>query len=304
MLYFHSNQEVATTSVGARKFTSSIVNPRFASETSSEVGVLVLPEKLKYTTPLISDHLKLDHIQDLELADPNFMKQWKFHVMLGTAVREFIVECHVIHGRSNKLVANLTGSGWLLSGPVTGIEHTSIFWSESFYDADEEAQLNESLQAFWRSRRATSEEKECEEHFLSTHYRNSSGWYFVKLPFEIPAESQNLNSVDSYIQAERSLQRKKLRFANNFKLKEAQSAVMTKYKTLGHVLLVSESGIKRETSELFFLTHHGVREESSSTTKLRIACNHVKPRPAFLWRSSAFRSQNLTQSTWTDQSLA
>jgi len=128
--------------------------------------------------------------------------------------------------------------------------------------------LHSSLQLFWQQEeppRYTSksaEEKECDEHFSSTHSRDPDGRYVVRLPFK--ADHPALG--DSRLAAERRFKALEHKFQTQPKFCELYSAFMKEYSDSGHMTNVSTV---EPSGQCYFLPHHGVLKESSSTTKLR-----------------------------------
>ena len=113
----------------------------------------------------------------------------------------------------------------------------------------------------------TGEEQESENHFVSTHSRDANGCYIVRLPFKSSADpSRNLG--DSYTSSVRFLQRMESRFLTDEKLNVAYLKFMQEYEQLDHMILASQATVQKRLEDSFFLLHHGVWEESSTTTKL------------------------------------
>ena len=63
------------------------------------------------------------------------------------------------------------------------------------------------------------------------------------------------------------------RFERDEKLKIAYQEFMSEYRTLNHMVLATDAPVSKDLDECFFLPHHGVWKESSSTTKLRTVFN-------------------------------
>lgn len=112
------------------------------------------------------------------------------------------------------------------------------------------------------------EEIECEERFLKDPIIRSDGRFQVKLPFKISPQSENFLG-DSYNQAKFRLLRLEKRFEVNTALKEKYSEIINEYLELNHMHEASESEIN-DTKRAYFLPHHAVMKESSTTTKVRV----------------------------------
>lgn len=113
----------------------------------------------------------------------------------------------------------------------------------------------------------TGEEKECEAHFASTHARTSDGRYVVRLP----VKGSPSTFGDSRSAALRVLNRMEQRFARDDGFAKAYADFLTEYEALGHLELATSKG--RESPLVYYLPHHGVIQESSETTKLRVVFN-------------------------------
>lgn len=135
--------------------------------------------------------------------------------------------------------------------------------------------IQEILEKFWTvkdlpklSPIISEEEEAFEKIFVETTKRLENGQFIVKIPLvESPFI---LSDSREYTLTRFSALEKRL--AKNPKLKVMYVDLIEKYKALGHM---------SETSEvhdvLYFLSHHGVLNESSSTTKLRVVFNGSAP---------------------------
>ena len=113
----------------------------------------------------------------------------------------------------------------------------------------------------------SSNERHCEEHFMQTHKRNSQGRYLVKLPFKSAPNvlgNSRSRALQQFYVLERRLNRQPL-------LKSMYHDFMKEYLRLGHMESVESRQIFK--NESYYLPHHGVVKESSSTTKLRVVFN-------------------------------
>ena len=248
------------------------IRPRFESTFSHSVQALVLPRISAYSPPTIRSSSEMSHISGLNLADPNFMDPGHIDLLLGAAIHARIVEGQVVRGKENEPIATCSLLGWLLSGNVPRIEEKPNFSLVAFHCA-ELPSLNEALQRFWNVEELptkvlhSSEKQECENHFVSTYSRDSSGRYIVRLPFKSTLEGVPSLS-DSHTTALRLLQRMEVRFEKDEKLRVAYHDFMSEYRILNHMIPSYEAEVLKKSEECFFLPHHGVWKEFSSTTKL------------------------------------
>ena len=123
------------------------------------------------------------------------------------------------------------------------------------------------MEKFWQieelSTQVCSEDDlECERIFIDTVRRSNDGRFVVKLPFKEPpnllGESRNL-ALKRFYYLEKRLR-------NNIKLRENYTACMEEYIQLGHMRPVEDSPGQAN----YYIPHHAVFKENSSSTKLRV----------------------------------
>ncbi|XP_065085542.1 uncharacterized protein LOC135707605 [Ochlerotatus camptorhynchus] len=109
------------------------------------------------------------------------------------------------------------------------------------------------------------EEHYCESLFKSTTTRTAEGRYMVRLPrkpeFEAMMGESQINAYRRYEMLER-------RFERSPTLKEDYHKFLKEYLSLGHMRLVESDN--EGNSTVYYLPHHSVLKESSTTTKLRV----------------------------------
>ncbi|GFS87042.1 integrase catalytic domain-containing protein [Trichonephila clavipes] len=105
------------------------------------------------------------------------------------------------------------------------------------------------------------EDELCESIFVNSHIRNADGRYILKLPFR--DDSSIGDSKEGALKRFYSLERK---LHSNNQLKEQYTEFMEEYQNLSHMTPLA-SDVK---SPHYFLPHHGVINDNSSTTKLRV----------------------------------
>ncbi|GFW73669.1 integrase catalytic domain-containing protein [Trichonephila clavipes] len=105
------------------------------------------------------------------------------------------------------------------------------------------------------------EDELCESIFVNSHIRNADGRYILKLPFR--DDSSIGDSKEVALKRFYSLERK---LHSNNQLKEQYTEFMEEYQNLGHMTPLA-SDVK---SPHYFLPHHGVINDNSSTIKLRV----------------------------------
>lgn len=131
--------------------------------------------------------------------------------------------------------------------------------------------LQDQVERFWKIEEAdishktlTKEERECEELFVNTLCRNEEGRFIVQLP--VKENVQDLGS--SYDQAFNRLEMIEKRFTRNAQLNQEYSTFMTEYIQLGHMTKIKAEDINKTEGPVYYLPHHAVCKEASTTTKL------------------------------------
>lgn len=112
----------------------------------------------------------------------------------------------------------------------------------------------------------TVEEEEAEKHYQKTTERLSDGRYMVRLPFKKDPRQEKIfgNSKNMAMKRFISLEN---RLSKNSKLKESYTSVMNEYTDMQH--MEDATNIEHEHLQ-YFIPHHAVFKESSTTTKTRV----------------------------------
>jgi hypothetical protein len=108
----------------------------------------------------------------------------------------------------------------------------------------------------------------CEKHFVDETIIRPDGKFQVKLPFKCLPDSENFLG-NSYNQAEFRLLHLEKRFVSNPEMKKEYSKIMNEYLELGHMHEATENE-KLDTKHAYYMPHHAVVKESSTTTKVRV----------------------------------
>lgn len=222
---------------------------------------------------------KLNNVNRLVLADPNFNKPGKVDMILGADVFGEIILQGVLKGYP---LAQETELGWVLSGKIPAIDNKNTAVCLMV-----QANLDEQLKKFWevedeergvenKNDKWTEEEKECEEFYAKTFKRNPDGRYEVRLPFKKNGKKLGRSkhiAVASFRQLEKRFRKqpemKKLYVASMrelFAKDHARWATSTEQQTIKY-----ENGEKYYDS--FYFPHHPVVKETDSGIKLRVVFN-------------------------------
>lgn len=184
--------------------------------------------------------------------------------MIGTDhVMELLRPGLIQTPEGHPIVTN-TVFGWIVSGKIP-CNPTSTEEIRSHHTS-----IDHELQKFWEieevipTTTSTQEELQCIQHFESTYQRNESGRFIVRLPFKE-------NSVllgESVYQAISRLNSMERRFKFDTKFMTEYHKFMDEILNLGHMEKIPSDQI--DIGSWYYLPHHAVFKESSTTTKLRV----------------------------------
>ncbi|XP_059051290.1 uncharacterized protein LOC131846089 [Achroia grisella] len=205
------------------------------------------------------------HIQNLNLADPNFNHPGRIDMLLGVETYAQIVMQDIIKGPPGSPCAQNTKLGWILFGEVN-----EFSTSEEVITMHHHIDFDDMLKVLWEidpdsKNKLTQEEETCERMYKETYSRSNEGRYIVVLPFkdETP-KSCNGNTRDV---ATRRLFHLEKRFEREPYLKTEYMKVMQEYIDLKHMEQVPVEEIENRST---YLPHHAVIKNTSETTKTRV----------------------------------
>jgi len=208
---------------------------------------------------------------DLTLTDPRLLSPRSIDLILGADIYSNIIEDGLIKGSADIPVAQKTKLGWMISGPTSAYVIPN---SSKSYHVSADQELYDLLHSFWEidkvstsSSHLSIEEQECEDHFKSTHQRDSTGRYIVRLPFKQSPDKLG-NSKIKVISLMTQLAK---RFSSDFTYAQTYKQFMTEYEQLSHMKQILPD--EPEPKNVYYLPHHGVLRDHSLTTKLRVVFN-------------------------------
>ncbi|XP_011883957.1 PREDICTED: uncharacterized protein LOC105571095 [Vollenhovia emeryi] len=248
------------------------IKPHFPSNSEYFVSAHILPRLTGSLLSMQTETVTWPHLQDLRLADKDFTSPEHIDLILGADVYAQILENGVVKGDADAPIAQRTSLGWIISGPSGP---ASLSQDIHGFHVSLDHQLHELLQQFWNIEEIPStvtsslspDESECEQHFVSTHTRDKQGRYTVRLPFKHPPDRLG----DSKSKAIRIIHRLHRKLEHDSDYSKLYSDFMFNYEQLQHMTRVPES--QPEPSLTYYLPHHGVMRENSSTTRLRVVFN-------------------------------
>lgn len=201
-----------------------------------------------------------------KLADENYDKPGKIHVLLGVSCWIHIIKPKILRSPEGRSIAHDTKLGYVIF--ETNIDP---YTSENPYigaisKGPSIKRLMDIMQKLWQveevpqQRKRTKEEEKCEEVFTLQHSRDKFGKYVLRIPFNDLiyklGKSKNM-AVRQFLAMENKM-RKNPEFAEKYRI------FMSEYETLGHMNQVwetSESG--------YYTPHHGIL----SASKFRVVFN-------------------------------
>jgi len=226
--------------------------------------------------PIITDQLPSYHFETKKFEIPNdyFMADPEFNIPDDV---DILIGCKVFwdavlkdrHFLSNNGLLIHTKFGWMFSGDVSCNE-TSKTTLLSISDCSS-LSLEQQLEKFWiveqcerKEKLLTREEKVCEEIFTNTTVRDEGGRYIVDLSFK-PNYIDLGSNLNNAVARFKGLERRFLRdstYYNEYK------KFIDEYESLGHMTEIKN--IDTSFNFCYYLPHHGVIKEDSTTTKLRV----------------------------------
>ena len=184
-----------------------------------------------------------DHLQGLQLADPEFLVPSDIDILLGVwsmllgVFYGELIQSEVRKDGPHDPVAQLTHFGWVVLGPTEELGSSQVISSHVLVEHDD---LRDILIRLWEQDEVlitteadvTPEEAECKKHFKQTHSRDISGRYIVRLP--LVSSPQEL--CESYTTAYACLNWLIRRISRDENYHQLYSGFLTEYESLGHMV--------------------------------------------------------------------
>ncbi|XP_070167796.1 uncharacterized protein [Polyergus mexicanus] len=234
------------------------------------ISAFVLDRLTTTSGGLRADRHSWRHLDNLELANPDFFAADPVELLLGADVCAKILQPGLRRGGRQQPMAQRTTLGWILSGAV-GVAPAAR--TARTYHCSGDDGLHSLVQQFWQQEEVdataaplTVAEKEAEEHFVQTHSRDASGRFVVRLPITPPLP----DLTGTKFAAARLLGQMERRFTRDEQLRRLYSAFMQEYEDLGHM---SPARPGTAMPSECFLPHHGVMRKASSPAKIRVVFN-------------------------------
>ncbi|XP_063993672.1 uncharacterized protein LOC135171214 [Diachasmimorpha longicaudata] len=214
------------------------------------------------------DHKKIRIPANIILADPDFHCPASVDMLLGSGLTLSLLG----EGRRKltpadqlELYLQQTLLGWVIGGSAPTMQPVR----QRICHALNTSSLDVDLTKFWEIEEAdttpssTSDNSECEQHFQENVKRDNCGRYIVALPFN----GKKALIGESRSRAFRRLKSLERRLDGNAELKGHYHAVIQEYLDLGHLTEVTGGDLSQFG---YYLPHHAVIKECSTTTKVRV----------------------------------
>ncbi|XP_028176820.1 uncharacterized protein LOC114364741 [Ostrinia furnacalis] len=229
---------------------------------STRLKCLVLSQ-ITAQLPALNSKLQISVPKNIQLADPYFQSQTEIELLIGADKFWDLLNDGLIRLNSGPYLQN-TKLGWIISGPIKNKTFTRINRVQCNYSQSLDTQLRKfwELEEITSCNKLTKDELICEKLFNETTYRDDAGRFFVRIPLAKASDTLG----DSYALAQNrffALERKLDRSSPEYK--KLYCDFMNEYIQLGHM-----TRINNYTFPNYFLPHHGVLREHSTTTKLRV----------------------------------
>ncbi|XP_076298183.1 uncharacterized protein LOC143217599 [Lasioglossum baleicum] len=209
------------------------------------------------------------HLHALPLADSQFAEPAKVDVLLGADVCGLLM-LEQRTGPPGTPVAIRTPFEWTLIGPValTGLTRNARVLHVSRHEPQPDLQRFWELEEVPNSSPMTPEERRCEELFIQTTRRDSSGRYVARLPFLGEDHPTTGRSRRAALQLLLNSERKRARDPD---LHRQYQEFMDEYRRLGH--MTAATVILQERDPGFYLPHHAVWKQDGARKKIRVVFN-------------------------------
>lgn len=219
----------------------------------------------------------LDIPPHIRLADPCYNTPGPIDILLGAGLFYRLLSSGQISLGPQQPVLQKTCLGWVISGPVA----TTMPIPKTYCNFSSENDIQQQLSKFWEleepplscSSIHSKDEQACELNFVETVSRDENGRFIVTIPLK---ESPTLLGDSKHMALSRfhSMEAKLWR---NPTLKKMYCDFMSEYEQLGHMSQIDEQVQCNNSQIAYFLPHHGVLNEKSLTTKLRVVFDGSAP---------------------------
>lgn len=252
----------------AKHQTDTIVQSRI-NDTHLEFNSLVVPKIAGNLPNWEVDTKSIPLPQNVILADPTWNVTQPIDILIGAAQYFDIVKDESIKLGPGLPQLKNTDFGWIIVGAHTSPQQPI---SNLTCCLTTLSSIDKTLKKFWEVENVPSkpppsqEHKEVEQLFSETTVRDSTGRYVLHLPLRSIVE----NLGDNKTNATRQFLRLEKRLAKSPQLKADYANSIQQYLNESFLEPISNN---ESSLPVYYLPHHPVVKESSTTTKVRVVYN-------------------------------
>ncbi|XP_071056121.1 uncharacterized protein [Onthophagus taurus] len=206
---------------------------------------------------------ELEIPRHIRLADPKFHQPGEIDILIGAGLFAELLSMGQIKLGIGLPVLQKSTLGWIVSGPMS----TNLRQKVRSNVCINNCEIQRALEKFWKVEECTAqmvfsaEEKYCENLYQQTTTRDNNGHFVVQLPTK-----DNISELGtSFETAEARFVNLERKLFKNQELWKQYSEFMSEYQELGHMTRVN-----RDDTYAYYLPHHAVIKDTSSTTRLRV----------------------------------
>ncbi|XP_075157744.1 uncharacterized protein LOC142231011 [Haematobia irritans] len=238
---------------------------------SASFVAVVIPTITEYQPNPNIDVNQMKIPQNVSLADPEFYKKGRIDILIGAGLFFDLMSVGQIRCANTSTILQKTQLGWVVSGGGSSLSKSySLAAAGKTHLNMTNENLEDILKSFWevehnfeKSSKQSIDDIFCEEHFKKNTSRLKSGAYSVVLP-----KNQNFNELgESYNRALKRFMNLENKLKKMPQTKEKYIAFMNEYAQLEHMSPIVSMP---KSTKTYFLPHHCVHKEDSTTTKLRV----------------------------------
>lgn len=207
---------------------------------------------------------------NINLADSDFNQSKPIDLLLGANIFYSLLCIGQIKLGDNLPLLQKTHLGWVISGPL--MLHTQPKNTICNLNVNENVQMQ--LEKFWKleecspniNTKFSREELECEKQFAITTTRDPEGKFIVSLPIKdnlCELGTSKENSIRRFYSLEKRLNK-------DPELKKQYCDFINEYISLNHMTVVNEHENVLSRNPTYYMPHHCVVKNSSTTTKVRV----------------------------------
>ncbi|UYV73090.1 hypothetical protein LAZ67_10001791, partial [Cordylochernes scorpioides] len=173
---------------------NGVINLNFTSHFNMsrifKTNALVVDKVTSYMPYLKFEEHQFDHLQGLQLADPQYQYTAPIDILLGADIAFSLFKGAIKYGHEGQPKAIKTLLGWLLFGEIKTFQKKSRNY-QKLHTFNCTLNNWEPIFSLWEEELKTKpdpfEDDFNEIHFKTTHERETSGRYIVRLPFKDPS---------------------------------------------------------------------------------------------------------------------